>query len=252
MGDSVLDFLPDAFGWMTRGALESASTYAAHIDGVWNLIFWFTAFWGGACLVLFFYFIFRFRKKEGVKAQYITGEEEHEKKWISIPHALVLVCDVFIIIFAVQVWHSVKQVKPETDTAGRPPIELNIMSQQWAWTFTHPGADKQFGTADDIQETDELHIEVGRLYHYNLESRDVMHDFSVPVFRLKQDSIPGRVISGWFESTKTGEYDIQCAEMCGLGHGIMGARIFIQSPEQHAKWIESKSNTSIAAAAAVK
>ena len=182
MGDSVLDFLPDAFKWMTGGVLEQASTYASHIDGVWNMIFWFTAFWGWACFIIFFYFIFRFRKKDGVKAEYITGEQAHEKKWISIPHALVLVCDVFIIIFAVQVWHAVKQDKPTEDASGRPPVEISIMSQQWAWTFTHPGKDNTLGTDDDIQTTDELHVEVGRLYHYKLESRDVMHDFSVPVF----------------------------------------------------------------------
>jgi len=68
-----------------------------------------------------------------------------------------------------------------------------------------------------------------------------MHDFSVPVFRLKQDAIPGREITGWFKATKTGEYDIQCAEMCGIGHGIMDGRIVIRDAAGHAAWI--KANT---------
>ena len=220
--------------------VESASTYAEDIDFVFELVFWMVVFWSVLCYAAFFGFIIKFRKKEGVKAQYITGEEKHQKKWISIPHALVLVCDVFIIWAAVQVWYSVKQDLPPADA------EVRIMAQQWAWTFVHPGADGKLDTADDIKTTDELHVQKGKTYHYHLEARDVMHDFSVPVFRLKQDAIPGRIITGWFTPTKTGEYDIQCAEMCGIGHGIMGARIFIESAEAHAAWIKKNSTTSIA------
>ena len=64
-----------------------------------------------------------------------------------------------------------------------------------------------------------------------------MHSFSVPVFRLKQDAVPGRVITGHFKPILTGEWDIQCAEMCGVAHGIMGARIFIKSEEEHKVWL---------------
>jgi cytochrome c oxidase subunit 2 len=77
----------------------------------------------------------------------------------------------------------------------------------------------------------------------------VLHSFSVPVFRLKQDAIPGRVITGWFEATKTGSYDIQCAEICGIGHGIMGARIVIETPEQHAAWMADRSSVDLASLA---
>ena len=78
-----------------------------------------------------------------------------------------------------------------------------------------------------------------------------MHDFSVPSFRLKQDLIPGRVITQWFKPTKTGEHDIQCAEMCGIGHGIMSARIHIQSAAAHTAWINANSKpTAIAATVA--
>ena len=96
----------------------------------------------------------------------------------------------------------------------------------------------------------ELHVREGTLYHYKLESLDVLHNFSVPVFRLKQDAIPGRVITGWFEPTMAGEFDIQCAEICGIGHGLMGARIHIETPEQHAAWVAENSSISIAANAA--
>jgi hypothetical protein len=82
------------------------------------------------------------------------------------------------------------------------------------------------------------------------QSPHVMHSFSVPVFRLKQDAIPGRIITGWFEATRTGVHDIQCVEMCGVGHGLMPARIFIESPAAHAAWVAKNAQTTVAAAAA--
>ena len=88
---------------------------------------------------------------------------------------------------------------------------------------SRPG--QRLDTADDITKINELHVSTDTLYHYKLEANDVLHNFSVPVFRLKQDAIPGRVITGWFEPTMTGEFDIQCAEICGIGHGLMPARI---------------------------
>jgi len=71
----------------------------------------------------------------------------------------------------------------------------------------------------------------------------------VPVFRLKQDAIPGRIITGWFQATQTGEHDVQCTEICGIGHGLMPARIHIETPEQHAAWMAEQSTLSVAAVA---
>jgi cytochrome c oxidase subunit 2 len=82
-----------------------------------------------------------------------------------------------------------------------------------------------------------LNLQVNRTYQFELHSRDVLHSFSIPVFRLKQDAVPGRVIRGWFTPTRTGTYDVQCAEICGLGHGLMPARVHVQTPEQHAAWL---------------
>ena len=95
----------------------------------------------------------------------------------------------------------------------------------------------------------ELRLAKDTLYHYKLESRDVLHNFSVPVFRLKQDSIPGREITGWFEPTQTGDFMVQCAEICGIGHGLMGARVIIEEPEAHTAWMTSMSSGRLAEAA---
>lgn len=228
---------------MIERYVAATSTYAGDVDGLITLIFVLVGVWFILCEGVFFYLIFRYRAKEGVKAEYITGEEKHQKRWISIPHALVLVCDVFIIVGAVQVWYNIKQHLPD------PDLTVRVIGQQWAWTFVHPGADEQIDTDDDIAMVDELRLQVGRTYHYKLESKDVLHSFSIPSFRLKQDTIPGRVITGWFEPTKTGEYGVQCTEICGIGHGIMGARLIIGTEEEHAAWIRQNTTANLAASA---
>ncbi len=227
---------------MIERYLIQASTYASDIDGLIILIGWIVGVWFLIAEGVFFYLIFRYRHRDGRNGEYITGEEKHQKRWITIPHALVLVCDIFIIVGAVRVWYDIKQNLPPADATVR------IVSQQWAWSFVQPGPDGQLDTADDIKTVDDLHVEVGKTYHYQLESRDVLHDFSVPVFRLKQDAIPGRVITGWWKATRTGSYDIQCAEICGIGHGLMAGRIHVESPEEHAAWMQANAPaTSLAA-----
>ena len=224
--------------------LEQLSTYASSIDGLILLIAWIVGVWFLIAEGVFFYLILRYRHRDGRKGEYITGEEKHQKRWITIPHALVLVCDIFIIVGAVRVWYDIKQNLPPADA------EVRIVAQQWAWSFVQPGPDGVLDTADDIKTVDDLHVEVGKTYHFQLEARDVLHDFSVPVFRLKQDAIPGRVITGWWKATQTGVHDIQCAEICGIGHGLMAGRIHVESPEEHAAWMQA--NTPVTAVAAAR
>ena len=232
--------------WKISDYVDSLSTYSADIDGIFGLIFWMVAFWTILCFVAFFYLLWRYRECPGHTAQYVTGETKEEKRWVTIPHFLVLICDVFIIVGAVQVWYKVKQDKPPADRT------IEVIGQQWGWTFIDPGEDNELGTADDIATVDDLYIEEGLDYHFKLNSRDVLHSFSIPVFRLKQDALPGREITGWFHATGTGEngfmmdlddglgermvYDVQCAEMCGIGHGIMNARIHILDKDEYVTW----------------
>jgi cytochrome c oxidase subunit 2 len=220
--------------------VPAASTYAGDIDVLFDVI---TLLVGIPFLIacfLFFSFILRFRKKEGVPSLYITGTEHKYMKWIHRAHVPILTFDVIIVVMAVNVWYDVKQDLPEATSTVR------VTAQQWAWTFTHPGPDNVLDTADDIQTVNELHVAKDTLYHYKLESVDVLHNFSVPVFRLKQDAIPGRIITGWFEPTMAGEFDIQCAEICGIGHGLMPARIIIASQAQNAAWVRANNPLAIA------
>lgn len=214
--------------------VRQASSYASSIDNQILLITILVGFWFLLAEGVFFWFIFKFRRVENRRSQYITGEEPRQTRWIKVPHYLVLVCDVVILVGALRVWYNVKQDLPAPDRV------IRVIGQQWAWTFVDPGPDNLLDTEDDLVTVDELHVERGKTYHFKLAARDVLHSFSVPVFRLKQDAIPGREITGWFKPTRAGVYDIQCAEICGIGHGIMGARIHVDTEAEFAAWRKSQ------------
>jgi cytochrome c oxidase subunit 2 len=242
-------------GWMLGPDLKpmtQASSYAYDIDSLFGLITFLVGFWFIVSEVVLFYFIFRFRRKTpDQKAQYISGEEPHHKQWISIPHILVILCDVVLVVGTVYVWYKIKQDLPPAQAT------IRVTGQQWAWTFEHPGPDNLLEddpattdvdeSADNITLVDELHLKVNTVYHFKLESTDVLHSFSIPAFRIKQDSVPGRTITGWFEPIKEGEYDIQCAEMCGIGHGLMMGRLYVHSEENFNQWQKPMTSSSTAA-----
>lgn len=219
--------------------VDRASTFAGAIDNLFLLVLVFT----GVGFVLAEFFLFwlvqKFRSRPGDtrRAEYITGKEKYLKRWVTIPHGIIIGLDLIIIAVSISVWNEVKINIPEPDATVR------VMGQQWAWVFQHPGPDNNLDTADDIWTVDNLYIQNGLTYNFQLESRDVLHNFSVPVFRLKQDAIPGRRITGWFEATRTGTFDIQCAEICGIGHGVMFGQIHIQDEVDHVAWVQENAGT---------
>jgi len=218
--------------------IPQASSFAGDVDFLFLLITLVVGFWFVLTELVFFGLMIRYQKREGVKAEYITGDG-HEKHWVHVPHWMVIVCDVLLIVGAIMVWNKIKIDMPEKIDAT-----IKVIGQQWAWTFVHPGPDGILDTEDDITTIDELHVQKGLVYKFDLSSKDVLHNFSVPVFRLKQDAVPGRTISGWFQPTKSGTFDIQCAEMCGTAHGIMNALLHIEDEDSHAFWL--KQNTVLA------
>jgi cytochrome c oxidase subunit 2 len=229
---------------MWQRYIEGASTYAHTIDHLFLLIAALVGFWLIVAEGVLFWLIFAYRQKDGQPTQHITGEEKHLHKWISIPHFLVIVCDIVILVPAIMVWYNIKQVIPPADHTVR------VIGQQWAWSFQDPGPDGVLDTADDIRTVGELHVTVDTTYHFELMSRDVIHSFAIPSFRLKQDALPGRTINGWFRPNRVGTYDIQCTQMCGLGHGLMAAHIIVETPQAHAAWLMRESNPSAAPAQA--
>ncbi len=227
---------------MLERYLTAASTYAHRIDHLFILIAVVVGFWLIAAEGMMFWLIFKFRARDGRPTQYITGEEPHLKRWISIPHYLIIVCDIVILAGAISVWYQIKQVMPPAD----PGAVVRVIGQQWAWSFQQPGPDGVMDTADDIRSVGDLHVVVNTTYHFELMSRDVIHSFSVPAFRLKQDGLPGRTISGWFTPNRVGTYDIQCTQMCGIGHALMAGHIIVETPPQHAAWLQRNSSPTVA------
>ncbi len=213
----------------------SAASFSGEVDYLFYLITALVGFWFIVAEIALFYLAFRFRRREGVKALYITGETKKQLAWIFVPLALIVMCDLWIDLATVKVWNHIK--------INLPPAEEKVraIGQQWSWVFVHAGPDGKLHTDDDISTVNELHVNVNKVVHFELEAKDVLHGFSVPVFRLKQDVIPGRIITGWFKPTLTGEFDIQCTKMCGIGHGLMGARIFIHTPAEYNQWMANAS-----------
>ena len=149
-----------------------------------------------------------------------------------------------IIVPAILVWVNVKQ-----NSAARASETVRIFSQQWAWSFQQPGPDGILDTADDIRTVGELHVKANTTYHFELQSRDVLHSFSVPVFRLKQDAVPGRTITGWFK--RHAHRYVRHSVHADVRHGPRadGGRIIVETPQQHAAWMKRVSNPTVAAAA---
>jgi cytochrome c oxidase subunit 2 len=116
-------------------------------------------------------------------------------------------------------------------------VRIQIMAQQWAWNFRYPGKDNVFNTEDDVVLLNDLRLPIDKKVVVQMISKDVIHSFYLPNVRRKVDVIPGRLTRMWFQLTKTGEYDIACAEMCGTYHYRMKARLTSYSQEDYLAWL---------------
>lgn len=206
----------------------SASSFGGDVDRLFYVILYIT----GAVFVIvevaLLVFLVRYRRREGRTATYTHGSTRAEIIWTTIPAVTV----VLLAFFSHRVWSAVK------DPARVPSdaVPLGVHAKQFEWQFTMPGRDGRLGTDDDVFRRDELHLEVGRDYRAALTAQDVIHSFFIPAFRLKQDAVPGMTITVWFRPTLTGTFDLACAELCGVGHYRMGAKVVVHSAEDFARW----------------
>jgi cytochrome c oxidase subunit 2 len=115
-----------------------------------------------------------------------------------------------------------------------PPVkclEVYVTAKQWMWKFTH---------ANGRRSISELHVPAGRPIKLIMTSRDVIHSFFVPEFRLKEDVVPGRYTTLWFEATHPGTYQILCAEYCGTSHSTMRGSVVVLAPNDYERWLEDQ------------
>jgi cytochrome c oxidase subunit 2 len=220
----------------------NASSYGGDVDRIFYVILYIT---GAVFLIVeggLLVFLLRYRRREGRTASYIHGNNRAEIIWTTVPAVIV----VGLALVSQGVWSAVK------DPARFPKdaIPVGVHVKQFEWQITLPGPDGKLGTDDDILRKDELHLQVDRDYAVQLTSQDVIHSFFIPAFRLKQDAVPGMTIVAWFRPTHTGVFDLACAELCGVGHYRMEAKVYVHTAEDFARWQAAQGSGAPAAAAA--
>jgi cytochrome c oxidase subunit 2 len=215
----------------------SASTYAGEIDGLYYMILVITGIAFVIVEVGLIWFLVRYRHRPGRRARYTHGNNTAEIVWTAIPAVTVVI----IGLLSGGVWMRIKG----RDAAPADSIPIGLLAKQFEWHVTYPGGDGQLGTADDFQLRNQLHVPAGRPVRITLEAEDVIHAFFVPAFRVKQDAVPGMQIPVWFEATTPGEYEIACAELCGLGHYRMRAMVTVHATDAYDQWMQDAA-TSVA------
>jgi cytochrome c oxidase subunit 2 len=211
--------------WLTLP--ENVSTYGGQIDGLFRLILWITGVIFVVVELLLLYFLFRYRHREGRTARYTHGSNRLEVIWTIVP---AIIC-VVLALLSRRSWAEIKQNMP------KQAMNVEITAEQFAWNIRYPGPDGKLETPDDIVTLNQLHMPVGRPVIVTLHSKDVIHSFFLPEFRVKQDAVPGMTTRIWFEATRVGNWEIACAELCGLGHYRMKGFVTVETPEEFERWL---------------
>jgi len=214
---------------------ESASTYGPKVDQIFWAIVWITGFFFFLVQGGLLYFVLKYRERPGREASYVHGNTLLEVVWTVIP-ALILLG---LTLASQKVWKEIRY--PENQPANA--LQVEILAEQFAWNIRYAGPDGQMETADDITTLNQLHLPIGQATSIRIKSKDVIHSFFVPEFRVKQDAVPGLPAQVWLEPTRAGQFDILCAELCGLGHYRMRGFAVTESPEAFQAWLqETKAN----------
>jgi cytochrome c oxidase subunit 2 len=169
----------------------------------------------------------RYRSRPGRAAAYLHGHLGAEVIWTVVPALIVI----WLAFGSQRVWSKIQ---------GPPPahqVELEVQAEQFAWNIRYPGPDGRLHTPDDLETINQLHLPVGQVVLIRLTSKDVIHSFFLPEFRLKRDAVPGFTGRVWLQATKTGNYEIVCAELCGSGHYRMRGFLTIDTPEAFQAWL---------------
>ena len=245
VGSVVFTFLSP--WWFT----DIASNWGS-IDTTVLITFWVCGAVFVAVGLFMAYTTWKFRHRADAKAEY--EPENSRLEW-----GLTIVTTIGVVAMLAPgliVWDDYVDVPAEAQ-------EFEVLSQQWRWMFRFPGEDGIFGTvdvantsaianpfgmnpadpngADDVLVTTHtVHLPVNQPFKVNLRSNDVLHDFFVPEFRAKMDSVPGMITYFWFEPTKVGKYEVLCAELCGESHYKMRGWVEIQPQEEFDAWLAAQ------------
>ena len=221
------------------------------IDDTINITFWVTGIVFIAVNLFMAYAIIRFRHKKGQKAAY---EPENKKLewWLT---GITTVGVVAMLAPGLFVWAKFVDVPDDAMT-------VEAIGQQWHWSYRFPGEDGELGTIDaklvslenpfgmdpgdpqgqdDILiDSNEVRLPIGQPIRVLLRSKDVLHDFAVPQFRVKMDMVPGMLTYVWFEAIRTGEFELLCEELCGTAHHTMRGKVIIEEQADFDAWLANQ------------
>lgn len=218
----------------------SVSSYGADLDKLFYIILAITSITFFLVQGTLLVFLIKYRSKPGRKAAFIHGNHKAEIIWTIIP-ALILA---WLAFYQQSSWAYIKENFP----LERDAFVVKATGQQFEWHFFYAGRDGTFDTSDDIETINQLHVPINKPILVKISSKDVIHSFFLPEFRVKQDAVPGLVVPTWFKAIKLGTYDIACAELCGLGHYRMKGFLNVLTPEDLDKklnelYAEKEANT---------
>ncbi|KLK93981.1 cytochrome C oxidase [Microvirga vignae] len=228
-----------------------------YIDSTIVITFWITGAVFVAVVFFMAYCVYRFRHQPGRQAHY-EPESKRLELWLTILTGVGVAAMLTPGLF---VWRQFITV-PEDAT------DIEVLGQQWQWAFRLPGPDGKLGMTDTrlvspdnplgisredpkgqddvIIEGGELRLPVDKPVKALLRSVDVIHNFYVPEMRAKMDLVPGQVSYIWFTPTRTGTFEILCAELCGVGHPQMRGTVVVQEQKDYQAWLEGQASRNFA------
>ena len=199
---------------------EAASTEAGPIDTLFDVMIVLSSFVFAIVMVMLGYSIWKYRARPGDESdgEPIHGNTKLEIAWTVIPTIIVL-------FGAAYSWIVLEDI----GEADADRMVVNVQSQQFKWTFEYPEAGNVSSGV--------LHVPVGKQVEFKLHALDVIHSFWVPEWRIKKDNVPGITTRAYVTPDKEGAYSLVCAELCGLGHSTMRAKVIAESPQEFDAWL---------------
>lgn len=209
---------------------EQASTIAGKVDAIYWVLVAITAFFTLVVYGMILIFAVKYRRGTKVdRSNPPASSHKLEMLWIAGP----LLISIGIFTWSTGTYFSIYR-------APAGAMEVTVVGKQWMWKLQHP---------EGQREINELHVPVGRAVKLLMTSQDVIHSFFIPAFRIKQDVLPGRYSTVWFEATKPGTYHLFCAEYCGTQHSGMIGRIIVMEPTAYQSWLSGGAASESPAAA---
>ena len=229
---------------------EVASNWGGMDDTI-ILTFWMTGFVFVVICLFISYCVWKFAYKKDKRAEYKPEDKKLERilTWATTLGVAALLAPGLI------VWNQYVNVPKNA-------LEIDVMAWQWGWQYRLPGEDGKLGTTkvvnindnnpfginlddpfgnDDVMiQSDVINLENNRPVKILLRSVDVLHNWYVPQFRAKMDAVPGIVTYYWFEPNKTGEFEVLCAEYCGVGHYAMRGGVEVQDKQDYDNWLQQQ------------